>query len=162
MPERIGFTGTAKCTIRRGFAKFPEACFAGCHPGPAGLSVVHMMSLALPVLVENGLEQHGPEVSLVEDGNNGVRYGAGQPATRIDEALAMITGDAARLRRMQSAAYNSYLDLITPSLATRLGRILLRDLPASASVELREAASAPTSPPPAQAMPGPAMDAAAE
>ena len=138
-----------------------EVCFAGCHPGPAGLSVVHMMSLALPVLVENGLAQHGPEVSLVEDGNNGVRYGAGQPLTRIDEALIAILGDAARLRRMQSAAYNCYLDLVTPSLATRLGRILLRGLAAPARLELSEAASTPTSTPPAQTIPGPAMDAAA-
>ncbi len=141
--------------------KISQVCLAGCHPGPAGLSVVHLMSLALPVLVEEGLERHGPEASLVRDGSNGVRYGAGQPVTRIDEALITIMGDAVRLRQMQTAAYNTYLDLITPSLATRLGRILLRGLPTSARVELREAARAPTSPPPGQ-VPGPAMDATAE
>ncbi|MFZ3265955.1 MAG: glycosyltransferase family 4 protein [Terriglobales bacterium] len=139
-----------------------QACLAGCHPGPAGLSVVHMMSLSLPVLVQNGLEQHGPEVFLVEDGNNGVRYGAGQPVGRIDEALITILGDAARLRRMQTAAYSTYLDLITPSLAARLGGILLRELAASGRVEFRDAATAHTPPPPGAAMDGAAMDAAAE
>ena len=104
-----------------------QSCVAGSHPGPAGLSVVHMMSLSLPVLVEDGIESHGPEVALVQDWHNGIRYGAGRPVTRIDEALAAIAQDADRLRRMQAAAYSSYLDLIAPSLATRLRQILLKE-----------------------------------
>jgi glycosyltransferase involved in cell wall biosynthesis len=110
-------------------------CFAGCHPGAAGLSVVHMMSLSLPVLVQNRLEHHGPEVALVEDWNNGVRYGAGQPATGIDEALAALLRDADRLRQMQNAAYNTYLDLITPSLATQFRQILLHPVSGPAFVK---------------------------
>jgi glycosyltransferase involved in cell wall biosynthesis len=124
-----------------------QACFAGCHPGAAGLSVVHMMSLSLPVLVQNRLEHHGPEVAMVRDWNNGVRYGAGQPATGIDEALAAMLRDAPRLRQMQNAAYSSYLDLIDPSLATRLGRILLKQLPGPAFVKFRDAALVQTPPP---------------
>ena len=84
---------------------------------------------------------------MVRDWKNGVRYGAGQPATGIDEALAAMLRDAPRLRQMQNAAYSSYLDLIDPSLATRLGRILLKQLPGPAFVKFRDAALVQTPPP---------------
>ncbi len=119
-----------------------RGCFAGCHPGPAGLSVVHMMSLSLPVLVRTGLDQHGPEVAMIRDGNNGIRYGAGQPAASIDHALASIARDATRLRRMQAAAHNSYLALTDPSLANQLSRILLKPISRAGALEFHESAIA--------------------
>ena len=134
-----------------------RACFAGCHPGPAGLSVVHMMSLSLPVLVRDGLPQHGPEVAMVRDWNNGIRYGEGRPVAVIDEALATIAGDATRLRQMQAAAYNSYLDLTAPSLAIQLSRILLKQLDRAEVLQFHQTAIA-LPPPPADRR----MDVAAE
>lgn len=119
-----------------------QECFAGCHPGMAGLSVVHMMSLSLPVLVRNGLERHGPEVALVQDQCNGIRYGPGQRVTEVGEALSRLLGNVSELHAMQAAAYACYRELITPSLATQLGRILLPPQFRGGAPEPSEAANA--------------------
>ncbi len=103
-----------------------RACFAGCYPGNAGLSVIHMMSLSLPVIVQDGLERHGPEAALVRDGTNGVRCPSAQPGSHLDEALGAMARDPAKVREMQNAAYQTYLELTTPSLATQLAQILLQ------------------------------------
>jgi glycosyltransferase involved in cell wall biosynthesis len=128
-----------------------RACFAGCHPGPAGLSVVHLMSLSLPVLVQEDVENHAPEVALIEDWNNGVRYGHGRPAANVENAITAMLRDPSKLRCMQNAACRSYVELVNPSLATRLGAILLQHH-APAFVPVREAAIALTIPPPGRAM----------
>ena len=127
-----------------GIREISQACFAGCHPGLAGLSVVHMMSLSLPVLVRNGLEGHGPEVALVQDQCNGICYGPGQRMTELGEALSRMLGNASELRAMQAAAYACYGKLITPSLATQLGRILLQLPTREGSAESGDEASAPS------------------
>jgi O-antigen/teichoic acid export membrane protein len=103
-----------------------RACFVGCHPGHAGLSVVHMMSLSLPVIVPDGFEKHGPEVALVSDGKNGVRCSAAQLGAHLDKTLRALARDSARVREMQHVAYQTYLELTTPSLATRIGQILFQ------------------------------------
>jgi glycosyltransferase involved in cell wall biosynthesis len=128
-----------------------RACFAGCHPGPAGLSVVHLMSLSLPVLVQEGVENHAPEVALIEDWNNGVRYGRGRPAASVENAIAAMLRDPSKLHRMQAAAYHCYSELVNPSLATRLGAILLQHHGPAFSQPC-QSPIALTTPPPARAI----------
>ena len=122
-----------------------RSCFVGCHPGSAGLSVIHMMSLSLPVVVHDGLERHGPEVAWVQQGANGIRCLAEMPGVHLDEALGMLARDAAKVRQMQRAAYRTYLELTTPSLAAQLGQILLQTS-CQPAVELRSGAPSQMAP----------------
>jgi len=43
----------------------------GVIPGDAGLSVIHYMARGLPAITNNNLKRHGPEVSAIQNGENG-------------------------------------------------------------------------------------------
>jgi O-antigen/teichoic acid export membrane protein len=101
-------------------------CFAGCYPGNAGLSVIHMMSLSLPVLVHNDIRMHqGPEPSFVRDGENGFLFDHSRVSQAIYEALKTLAVDRVALDRMRQFASSDYERLTNPSLATRLWRVFV-------------------------------------
>ena len=99
-------------------------CFAGCYPGNAGLSVVHMLSLSLPVITHNDLRLHGPEPSFLRDGVTALLYDHSDPERSLYEALRSLACDPARVARMQQNAFADYQSLSNPSLAERLWTIL--------------------------------------
>ena len=115
-----------------------RACFVGCHPGPAGLSVVHLMSMSLPVMIQDTQGLHGPEASVVDDWINGVRYPVAQTGPNIEDALLKIFENRAKLREMQGSAYQTYINLTTPSLAIQLERILVESPCRPACAETRD------------------------
>ena len=43
----------------------------GVIPGDAGLSVIHYMAQGLPAITNNNIKEHGPEVSAINNGENG-------------------------------------------------------------------------------------------
>jgi glycosyltransferase involved in cell wall biosynthesis len=99
-------------------------CFLGCYPGDAGLSVVHMMSLSLPVVTHNDLHAHGPEPSFIRDGVSGVLYDHADPEQSLYRVLRSLASDQERLARMQRDAFADYQSLSHPSLAARLWAII--------------------------------------
>jgi O-antigen/teichoic acid export membrane protein len=100
-------------------------CLAGCYPGNAGLSVVHMMSLSLPVVVHNVMALHqGPEPGFVVGGRDGFLYDHAQPRQGIYQALRTLVLDGALRRRMSIACAETYERVTTPSLAIRLWSVL--------------------------------------
>jgi glycosyltransferase involved in cell wall biosynthesis len=99
-------------------------CFLGCYPGNAGLSVVHMMSLSLPVITHDDLSQHGPEASFIQDGINGVFYDHAKPEESLYGAIRLLAKAPAMLAKMQLAAFAGYQDLTNPSLAARIWAII--------------------------------------
>jgi glycosyltransferase involved in cell wall biosynthesis len=102
-------------------------CAVGCYPGNAGLSVVHLMSLSLPVITHDDLPGHsGPEPSFVRNGVSGVLYDHRRPEEALYNALRGLIGDPAALHRMRSAAFLDYEELVHPTLASRLWAILGR------------------------------------
>lgn len=101
-------------------------CFAGCYPGKAGLSVIHMMSLSLPVITHNCLRGHGPEPSFIREGASGLLYDFANPEKSLYLALRSLASDPAKVASMRTAAFDDYQSLAHPSLAERIWAIIGR------------------------------------
>jgi glycosyltransferase involved in cell wall biosynthesis len=99
-------------------------CFAGCYPGNAGLSVVHMIALSLPVVTHDDASRHGPEASFIQNGASGMFFEYANPFESLHRALQLLAQDPAMVARMQFAAFERYKDLVSPSLAARLWAIV--------------------------------------
>ena len=104
--------------------KISLACFAGCYPGNAGLSVVHMMSLSLPVITHDDLRAHGPEPSFIRDGVSGWLYDHADPEPALYQAVRSLASDPAKVAKMRQNAFADYQSLAHPSLAERLWAIM--------------------------------------
>lgn len=99
-------------------------CRIGCHPGDAGLSVVHFMGLSLIPVIHDRLDLHmGPEPSYVVDAVNGRRFAHAEAARSLPEVLAELF-TAGGGEALHVAAFRSYQQLNEPSLGLRLVRIL--------------------------------------
>jgi glycosyltransferase involved in cell wall biosynthesis len=106
-------------------AEVSRGCFAGCYPGNAGLSVLHLMSLSLPPIAHGAMHLHqGPEPGYIEDGVNGLLFDHSDPERSLEETIHKLLSDSAQLRKMQQAAYQTYAALTTPPLADRLLKAL--------------------------------------
>jgi len=99
-------------------------CLFGCYPGNAGLSVVHLMSLSLPVIIHNDLASHeGPEPSFVRGGVSGILYDHKSPEESLYRVLREIAMEPSRIARMQRSAFEEYKSLVNPPYAERLWSI---------------------------------------
>ncbi len=106
-------------------SEISRECLFGCYPGSAGLSVVHMMSLSLPVIIHNDLSSHeGPEPSYVRDRVNGLLYERYSPEQSLYQLLQRVAADPGQLSTMQRASFEEYRHLTTPSYAERLWSIM--------------------------------------
>ena len=95
-------------------------CRIGCHPGHAGLSVVHFMGLSLVPVVHDRLDLHmGPEPSYIVDGVNGRCFSYAEAETSLAAVLVSLF-EGQDSPRLAVAAFASYLRLNDPSLAERL------------------------------------------
>jgi len=100
-------------------------CFSGCYPGNAGLSVVHMMSLSLPVVTHDDLPSHqGPEPSFIRNGVGGLLYDHKNPEESLYQAIKSLATDPLLLARMRQSAFEDYKQLVKPPLATRFWSII--------------------------------------
>lgn len=99
-------------------------CFVGCYPGNAGLSVVHLLSLSLPVVINDDFSDQGPETSFVQNGVNGLVYDHTNSQEFLYRELKSLAGDPRRIAKMQRSALEEYQTLINPPLAERLFSIL--------------------------------------
>jgi glycosyltransferase involved in cell wall biosynthesis len=122
-------------------------CFLGCYPGNAGLSVVHMMSLSLPVVTHNDLHAHGPEPSFVREGVSGLFFDHADPEQSLYEAVKSLACNRETVKQMQANAFNDYQSLVHPSLAQRLWAILGGEQVSGAQVseKISKAAELPSS-----------------
>ena len=117
-------------------------CFLGCYPGNAGLSVVHMMSLSLPVVIHNDLQSHeGPEPSYVRDGVNGILYDHKSPEESLYQLLRSIATEPSRVARMQRSAFEEYQRLVNPSYALRLWSVFNQERTVTTGSGSRHSAS---------------------
>ncbi|MFC3200251.1 glycosyltransferase [Alteromonas oceani] len=99
-------------------------CFLGCYPGDAGLSVLHYMSLSLPVVVHSDIHMHmGPEPSYVEPGLNGSHFDRKNKDSLIQSIIEMKVNKTT-LRKMQKNAFYTYKSIVNPPLASRFEKII--------------------------------------
>jgi glycosyltransferase involved in cell wall biosynthesis len=108
-----------------GIQAISKHCFVGCHPGDAGLSIVHMMSLSLPMIVHDNQYRHGPERSFIREGINGYFYEYEKSDESIFSIICKLRYDRTHLAEMQSEAWQQYRNLTNPPLELRLLHILL-------------------------------------
>lgn len=121
-------------------------CFAGCYPGNAGLSVVHMMSLSLPVITHDNWRAHGPEPSFIRDGVSGWLFDDTDPEASLYRALRALASDPAKVAEMRCHAFADYQALANPSLAERIWTIIRGEPELEALPKLAdESVSAPAS-----------------
>ncbi len=112
----------------KGIADVSRQCFAGCYPGDAGLSIVHLMSMSLPPITHDDLASHGPEPSYIENGVNGILYAKSGEGLSLAAAIAQLSDFPARRAQMQRASFDTYAKLSVPSLGQRIYRILQASL----------------------------------
>lgn len=100
-------------------------CFVGCYPGNAGLSVIHMMSLSLPVVTHDDLSSHqGPEPSFIRNGVSGILYDHKNREESLYQAIKSLALDPGKRARMQRASFEEYQSLVNPPLWERFWSIL--------------------------------------
>jgi glycosyltransferase involved in cell wall biosynthesis len=98
-------------------------CLVGCYPGNAGLSVVHMMSLSLPVIIHDEAIAHGPEASYIREGESGFLYSRRTPDS-LYELLKRLAKHPTVINRLRVTTFQVYESLVNPSLAQRLWSII--------------------------------------
>jgi len=99
-------------------------CIAGVYGGDAGLSVVHYMALALPVVVHNDIEKHmGPEPSYVKDNANGLLFERGNVESLTDKLLILV-GNKDLRDHLAINAITTFNKLKTPSMAEKFVNIM--------------------------------------
>ncbi|MFA3791370.1 glycosyltransferase [Aliiglaciecola sp. SL4] len=101
-----------------------KGCIAGVYGGDAGLSVVHYMSLGLPVIVHGQISKHmGPEPSYVENEVNGLIFERGNLNSLV-EKMNMVANDKRLNIRLANAALKTFNNLSRPSMAEKFDRII--------------------------------------
>lgn len=108
-------------------SRISRKCRVGCYPGNAGLSVVHMFALSLPVVVHSKVHQHmGPESAYVVDKFNGFLFDPDEdPVAALFGSLRLawsMTSD--ELREIGRNSFRTYEELTQPSLGERFLGIL--------------------------------------
>ena len=100
-------------------------CLFGCYPGNAGLSVVHMMSLSLPVITHDDLSSHeGPEASYICESVTGVLYDHREPEQSLYRSLQRLASAPDQVGIMQRSCFEEYQRLTHPSYAERLWSVM--------------------------------------
>jgi glycosyltransferase involved in cell wall biosynthesis len=121
-PE-IAFFGEIYAASRIG--EIARSCFIGCHPGAAGLSVIHMMSLSLPPLVHDSFHLHmGPEPAYVIDGKTGFVFSRTDPTRTLEKIIDHVCRSRRDVAAVGENAYRFYCKLTDVSLADRLHEIM--------------------------------------
>ena len=111
-------------------AEIAKKCLMGCYPGDCGLSVVHYMSLSLIPIVHDQIAQHmGPEPSYIKHNENGLLFAKdGLPESLKIQLERLVIADANELEHLTENSYQTYLNLITPSMAQQFMDIYERAL----------------------------------
>jgi len=107
-------------------SQISKHCRVGCVPGFMGLNVVHMMSLSLPVVSHNRLQEHmGPEPEYIQHGINGWLFNKEHEEQSLENAIRQIWRmPADKLKVTQENAFETYKKLSNPPFHERLLQIL--------------------------------------
>ena len=105
-------------------SEISKQCILGCYPGDAGLSVLHYMSLSLPVILHSNLKQHmGPEASYIEDDIEGT-YFIRNNQDSLEKTLKILIENKNKIISMQRSAYKKYKNITDFSLSDRFLEII--------------------------------------
>lgn len=106
-------------------SEISKECIVGCYPGNAGLSVLHYMSLSLPVIVHSEIKKHmGPEVSYVIDKYNGFFFKQNNYESLQKTIKNIFIEKNEDIKPLQINAFHTYKNITTPSLSERFTKII--------------------------------------
>ncbi|QGN38814.1 glycosyltransferase family 4 protein [Klebsiella oxytoca] len=101
---------------------------AGIYGGDAGLSVVHYMSLGLPVVIHSDLHRHmGPEPAYIIDGYNGLLFERDNIRS-IAEKILILCRENSLVEQLSRKSLETFTNLSRPSMAEKLIDIVRKDL----------------------------------
>lgn len=102
-------------------AQVSKNAVVGCYPGNTGLSVVHFFSLSLPVIIHNNHMKHqGPESSYVVNSYNGRLFDFFDAENTLCSVIKDLINNKQELEYLSKNAYETYLNLSSPSYAQQL------------------------------------------
>ncbi|HDH7845989.1 glycosyltransferase family 4 protein [Raoultella ornithinolytica] len=108
--------------------KISESCLAGVYGGDAGLSVVHYMSLGLPVIVHNDIYQHmGPEPAYIKNMHNGLLFERDNNDDLVQKIILLCENNEL-VEKLSLNSLLAYDQLSKPSMASKLVKILKREI----------------------------------
>jgi len=104
MGERVIFTGAIYDEME--LAPWFLSATLFCYPQNIGLSILHAMGYALPVVTSDRVETQNPEITALKHRTNGLLYTHGDTGALAD-ALDTIVSDPALRTRMAQAAHDT-------------------------------------------------------
>lgn len=100
-----------------------KTCMAGAYGGDAGLSVVHYMSLGLPVIVHGDIGYHmGPEPSYVTESINGLLFER-KNVESLTKKILLLSKDDDYRRKLAMGSLQTFHDLASPTMAYKFSKI---------------------------------------
>lgn len=78
------------------------------YPSAIGLSIIHAYSYGLPVVTDDDLPNHNPEIEAMKDGVNGLLYRAGDVRSMAEKMLTIVNDDALQARMSAAARKTAY------------------------------------------------------
>lgn len=100
LADQVEFIGTTYEQAQ--LAPWFNTTWVSVAPGPVGLSAIHSFAYGVPMLVAQD-EPHGPEVSVIHDGENALFFPSDRPE-ELARRLIQLSKEQEQLREMASAA----------------------------------------------------------
>lgn len=108
-------------------AEISKRCSIACYPGNTGLSVVHFLSLSLPVIIHNKIKNHqGPEASYIQESYNGLLFDF-KNQNSLQATIEGLINDVDLKKKLSQNAYNTYENLSMPSYASKFVKLIEND-----------------------------------
>lgn len=82
------------------------------YPAAIGLSLIHAFTYGLPVVTDDNLPNHNPEIEALHPGQNGLLYHAGDPAD-FARAIVQVVQNSALRQQMSAAARSTAITEFT-------------------------------------------------
>jgi glycosyltransferase involved in cell wall biosynthesis len=103
----------------KGIAEKLGNCAAGIYGGDAGLSIVHYMSLGLPVILHKEIELHmGPEPYYIKENVNGLLFKRNS-VKELTDCIKKILSNHHLRNNLALGALQTFMEMKTPSMAEK-------------------------------------------
>jgi glycosyltransferase involved in cell wall biosynthesis len=94
-------------------------CFV--YPGPIGLSLLHAMGYALPVVTHDNRARHNPEIAALRHEHNGLEFRDGDQRSLEQQVCRLLRSEALRATLARNARSTAHEDFTIGNMASRVG-----------------------------------------
>lgn len=89
------------------------------YPGYIGLSILHAMGYALPVITHDNLANQSPEVAALIEGENGILYAENDSSDLSSKMLQMVSDETLRQAMSKRALFTAREEFTLPEMVRR-------------------------------------------